>query len=204
MSFENAPTQPIVPQQLPKPLIVATRPLPFIDNTRRAAHFSMLSRHITQGVAIHATCGAETKHSAEDCQRMFADAHLKPARSAHYVVDADSICLCVPEPQIAWHCGHRGNQSFIGVELCGLASQTRGQWLDALSLPMLQHAAALVADVCKRNAVPLVTLQATDIRAGLKGITTHNEIRKAWSETDHTDPGAHFPMDEFLAAVKAA
>ena len=37
--------------------------------------------------------------------------------SAHYVIK-DSLCLqCIPEQEVAWHCGSKGNYSSIGIEV---------------------------------------------------------------------------------------
>lgn len=129
---------------------------------------------------------------------------LAKSRSCTFVVDTDSIVQCVPAHLTAYHCGHTGNMRFEGVEFCGRANQTREQWLDALSLPMLCLAARLLASRCAANSIEPVFVDRTGLRAGLRGITTHAEISYAFGESKHWDPGPAFPLREFLDAVRAA
>lgn len=197
--FDDEATQPI--RTVPK--IVAVRMLPAIPFTQ-SPHCQRISRPATQFIVLHATCGSEQVTAAEAMARMMADPALQPKRSAHYGVDADSIVQCVRDPHVAWHAGHTGNQRGIGVELCGLATQTREQWYDALSLPMLNLAARLVASLCGRYSLPRQFVPAADLLRGVKGITTHNEVRLAWKETTHTDPGNAFPLLDFIRAVQLA
>jgi N-acetyl-anhydromuramyl-L-alanine amidase AmpD len=190
----------------PSAFVAATQ-LPAIAVTQ-AVHQPHTPRALdtgTQAIVLHATCGSEGKRSAEACAAMFQDPALTPPRSCHFVVDTDSIVNCVDENFVAWHCGHNGNARSIGIELCGLASQTRAQWLDANSLPMLQLAARLVATLCKRFALPVALIDGNGLRRGDRGITTHDFIRQAWpKDTNHTDPGSGFPLADFIAAVRVA
>lgn len=158
---------------------------------------------MTQGVVLHATDGHEGPHKAEDVAAMFAGLLAKP-RSCTFVADTDSVVQCVPPQLTAYHCGHTGNARFEGVELCGFAKQTRAEWLDALSLPMLNRAARLVASRCAALSIEPVFIDRAMIRAGHRGITTHAEIGYAFGESKHTDPGPHFPLRDFLDAVRAA
>lgn len=63
---------------------------------------------------------------------------------------------------------------------------------------------AQAADWCKRHNIPVIHLDTAALRAGRKGISTHNGARLAWGITDHTDPGAGFPMDVFLDLTRKA
>lgn len=164
---------------------------------------SKLPRDI-QGIVMHCTDGHEGYRKDDDVAAMFQRNNLVKRRSCHYVVDSDSATCCVPDFSIAWHCGHTGNARFIGVELCGRARQTRAQWLDELSLPMLCIAARLVADLCLRHNVPAVYVDPEGLQLRRRGITTHEAIGAAWRQTTHTDPGPHFPLRAFVAAVAAA
>jgi len=168
-------------------------------------NYLALSRHASQiqAVVLHSTEGHEGLTAAEDLGRMFAGL-LTPKRSCHYGVDADSVVQCVPDLQIAYHCGHRGNHTSVGVELCGTAKQTPDEWLDALSRPTLALAARLVAELCARYQLPVRAVGAPGLRAGERGITTHAAISEAWRESTHTDPGVHFPMADFVQAVELA
>ena len=152
-------------------------------------------------VVMHTMEIAERKDAAEICARWFATPVSKV--SAHYCVDADSVVQCVREKDIAWH-ARGGNTASIGVELAGFARQTRKDWADAYSTAVLDRAAAVVADVCRRRAIPVRWLVAGDLSAGRRGITGHAEVSKAYRKSDHWDPGPGFPVERFLGMVRAA
>lgn len=152
-------------------------------------------------VVLHCTEGGELVGSALKTATMFA-AKLDKPRSAHDVCDAEGVIACVPWDKRAWHCGGTGNKHGVGVELCGKAAQTRAQWLDARSLPMLANGARRVREICTRFALPIEFRTAVELRAKHPGITTHDEIRRAFGETSHTDPGQGFPLADFLEAVR--
>lgn len=155
-------------------------------------------------IVLHATHGAEGRSKAEDCARMFATlpGDTKQKKSSTLVIDTDSVVQCVPFECEAYHGGANANRYGEGIELCGSADQTRAQWLDALSLPMLAIAAGIVRWRCDVLGIPPTFRSATDLRAHAPGITTHREISRAFpQDTDHYDPGPHFPIDEFVAAV---
>jgi N-acetyl-anhydromuramyl-L-alanine amidase AmpD len=152
-------------------------------------------------VVMHTMEIAERKDAAEICARWFATPVSKV--SAHYCVDADSVVQCVREKDIAWH-ARGGNTASIGVELAGFARQTRTDWADAYSTAVLGRAAAVVADVCRRRAIPVRWLVADDLSAGRRGITGHAEVSKAYRKSDHWDPGPGFPVEQFLGMVRAA
>lgn len=185
--------------------IIAVAASKVLIHTRLAhpTNYSQRPRAITQAIALHATDGHEGLSKDTDAAAMFAGILVKP-RSCHYVVDADSVTQCVPAKMTAWHCGRTGNARTEGVELCGFAKQTREQWLDEMSLRTLCIAASVVAARCRENSLPIIFVNAAALVAGVRGITTHAEISKAWHETNHTDPGAGFPLADFIAAVQHA
>jgi N-acetylmuramoyl-L-alanine amidase len=155
-------------------------------------------------VVLHATHGAEGRSKAEDGAHEHATlSDDAKKRSTHVFVDTDSIVQCVPWESEAYHCGSHGNRYGEGVELCGSADQTREQWLDALSLPMLELAALLVRWRCEQLRIPMQFRSATQLRVLMPGITTHAEITKAFpKETTHPDPGTWFPINDFIDAVR--
>lgn len=177
-----------------------TAPLHLVECTAHPANWSKLRRGSTQAITLHCTHGAEGQRAAENSAAEFRKP-LKPAHSCHFFVDSDSVVLSVPRDFVAWHCGRSGNARTVGVELCGSADQTRAQWLDANSLPTLRIAARLVAYLCSVYQLPAVLVDATGLRVGVRGITTHAAVGGAWGETDHYDPGLEFPRAEFVEAV---
>lgn len=207
MSIETDDTQRIgVP-----PAIVAA---PLIASIARvmSPHCNKRNRSRTQFIVLHCTDGhRDDTHpgdgnntKAEQVAAMLADPKLAKPRSAHYVIDSDSVVQCVETDHRAWAAGRNANDFGVHIELCGLAKQTRAEWLDAVSLPQLQLAARLVSTLCKRYGLPRQFVQAADLARGVQGITTHDEVRLAWSQTTHHDPGPGWPALDFVRAVQLA
>jgi N-acetyl-anhydromuramyl-L-alanine amidase AmpD len=151
-------------------------------------------------VVIHTMEISERPDAAEICARWFKTPVSQV--SAHYCVDADSVIQCVREPNIAWH-ARGGNGNSIGVELAGFAGQTRRDWADSYSTAVLERAAKLVADVCRRRRIPVRWLVAEDLVAGRRGLTGHSEVSEAFKQSDHWDPGDGFPVEGFVDRVRA-
>ena len=122
--------------------------------------------------------------------------------SAHYCVDANSIVQCVRDQDVGWH-APGANHDGIGIEHAGRAKQTGRDWNDAYSVAMLDRSAALVADLCRKYKIPVTWLYAADLRAGKRGITTHDAVSKAFKRGSHWDPGTGFPVERYLANVRA-
>lgn len=157
---------------------------------------------------MHATHGAEgllaAENGARELQRIPPRSQGGRLRSAHAFIDTNSVVQCVPWECEAYHCGSHGNMFGEGIELCGSADQTREQWFDAKSLPMLALAAHVLRWRSDVLMVPLIFRPAKDLVALIPGVTTHAEISKAYpGDTTHYDPGPHFPMAELLEAARA-
>lgn len=191
------------PPPIPEPAIVAAFGYQLKIRPASRTNYSDVKRVLPSVIVLHCTDGCEGTTKDDDTAAMFAGP-LEKRRSAHYVVDADSITRCVPDLCTAWHSGHHGNAIGIGIELCGRADQTRAQWLDVFSLPTLSLAARLSADLCGAYKIPPVIVNDLALRAGASGITTHAYVSRAWKESDHYDPGPDFPLTGFVAAVAKA
>lgn len=182
-------------------IVAAPGPLHVKTRLAHKSNYGPRSRKQTQFVVVHCTDGHEGFRKDDDVAAMFSKPLAKP-RSCHYVVDSDSVTRCLPEDAVAWHCGSTGNARGLGVELCGFARQTEAEWLDALSLPMLCIAARLIREICDRHHLPVTFIDAAGLSAGLRGVTTHAEVSKAWRESKHTDPGKDFPLAKLLNAAR--
>ena len=149
---------------------------------------------------IHTMETPETTQIAENIAGWFAN----PAAgtSAHYCIDPDSIVQCVDERAAAWAAMPTGNAFGIHLELAGRAAQTATEWADPASQAILDRAAALMADICKRHGIPVRFLTDQQLANGEKGITTHAQISRVFRESDHTDPGDGFPAAQFLALTQ--
>ena len=152
-------------------------------------------------VVIHTMESAERGDAAEAVARWFARPEAEV--SAHYCVDADSVVQCVREEDVAWH-ARGGNASSIGIELAGYAGQGSKGWDADYSWAVLERAAALVADICTRYAIPVRWVRAEGLRNGARGLTGHVEVSRAFRKSDHWDPGPAFPAARFLRLVRQA
>jgi len=182
----------------PAPVVVSTAPrIPFVQARN---YTPVVSRQIDL-VVLHSMESPEKPDTAEAVAAWFAGPNA-PMASAHFCVDSDSIVQCVQEHDVAW--GAPGaNRQGAHVELAGRASQGPADWADAYSTAMLERAASLVADICRRHSIPVVFVDTAGLLRGERGITAHAEVTQAWHRTTHTDPGASFPMAAFVARVAA-
>ena len=121
--------------------------------------------------------------------------------SFHFVVDDKEAIQCAElTSQTATDRGT--NKTGIHIEMSGRARQTREEWYDNYSNAMLINVEKLVAKLCKKLSIPIKFIDAHGLLRGEKGITTHNESRKAFKMTTHTDPGGGFPMKEFIQDIE--
>jgi N-acetyl-anhydromuramyl-L-alanine amidase AmpD len=103
--------------------------------------------------------------------------------SAHFVVSQKGeVTQMVLERDAAFHAAPWNDRS-VGIEHEGHAADAT--WPDAL----LDASAALVADICRRRNIP----------ADRTHIVGHFEVPGA----THTDPGAHWPWERYMALVAA-
>jgi hypothetical protein len=171
-------------------------------------------------IVIHSAECSETASAAEALASYAA--HMPPDRSAswHYAVDADSTTQSVREKDTAWHAPPLNPYS-IGIEQAGRAKQLESEWNDAYSLALIEgQLVPLVARICARHRI-LPRLVSDDLlREGLdqasrardvaardmvrklySGVITHSQISRVFKKSDHTDPGAHFPLEAFVRQV---
>lgn len=161
-------------------------------------------------LVIHSAEVAENATSAEAVARYFANCpewrivngkRVSAKASAHATVDVDSRVDSVRDKDVAY-AAPGANHSGLHLEQAGYARQSRAEWLDAYSRPMIEEqAAAWVAEKADRYAIPLRYVDAAGLRRRERGVSTHNECRLAFGGTSHTDPGPHYPMDVLLVAA---
>jgi len=151
-------------------------------------------------IVIHTMETDEKGDTAERCALWFRNPAARV--SAHYCVDANSIVQCVRDQDVGWH-APGANHDGIGIEHAGRAKQTGRDWSDEYSTAMLERSAGLVADLCRKYAIPVTWLYAADLLAGKRGITTHRAVSDAFKRSSHWDPGTGFPVERYLALVRA-
>jgi len=124
-----------------------------------------------------------------------------PSASAHYVVGPDEVIACVRESDVAWAAPGANSQG-IQCELVGRASMTAADWDSPPAQEALERLAGLVAQLCRRHAIPVRKLSVDDLLAGARGICGHVDVSKAWKKSLHWDPGPSFPWGYLLKMVE--
>ena len=150
-------------------------------------------------IVVHDMEAGESSTRAESTAAYFASGSGGRSVSSHYCVDDNSVIQCVLLKDVAWTVGNRpGNNRGINWEFSGFARQTREQWLDAFGLAMFAQAAPIIRADAKRFNIPLRRCTIADLKARRPGVTSHNDLRLAFGQTTHTDPGPNFPWDVFM------
>lgn len=173
--------------------------IPFVSTD--PSNYRVGRRDSIRVIVIHDEESPEIKGSALNNARYFQSPNR--GASAHYFVDSEQAVQGVREKDCAWH-APGCNDSGIGVEHSGYASETRTQWTDDYSSKTLTVSAKLVAGLCKKYSIPVVHLTPAQIKAGQKGIVGHVDVTNAYPQWgDHQDPGKNFPWDAYLGMVRA-
>lgn len=158
--------------------------------------------HPVQLIVIHTTEGSAHAGSAEDGAEY--DVRRTDGTSAHYYVDSDSIVQCVQTSNIAHTAMPQGNRRGIHYELCGKAGWTADVWAGEYAIAMLRRAAKQAARDARKWGIPIRHATIGQMRVGEKGFCGHDDVRLAWNQTTHTDPGKNFPWQLFIAMVSKA
>ena len=175
--------------------------MPVCDDSIRAIHHGG-TREMSPGrirlIVIHSTEGDTARGAA------LWFANEASGGSAHYVVDDSECYRTLPDNVVPWGAkGDRANEDGLHIELAGHASWTREEWMHHAQT--LLKAAAIVQHWVRTYGVPARFLTAADLKRlgdSARGITTHNEITKAFDIAGgHVDPGAGFPIDTFMGLV---
>jgi len=129
-------------------------------------------------------------------------ASTSPKTSAHYVADPGESIQCVGDHTVAYHCGY--NTGSIGYELSDPQTGDPKRWGDAVHTAMLKIAAKDVARLCLAYGIEIKRPSVAELKAkGPHGIYGHDDSRRAFGHTTHTDPGPDFPWAHFIVLVQA-
>lgn len=129
-------------------------------------------------------------------------AHSDRPVSCHSIVDHQGRLDVLPFTDTAY-AAPGANADGDQLEICGLASWSRSTWLSTAHKGLVEQAARWTAERVKARRLPVALLDADDLKADRRGITTHAAVSAAFRRSSHTDPGKGFPLDVMLARVKA-
>jgi len=176
-------------------------------NFVEAANFTNLSgKRQIDLLVIHDMEYPEKLDTAEAVANYFKNQRKgRDGSSAHYNIDANSVVQCVRDQDVAW-AAPGANHDGLQFEHAGYARQTADEWLDEYGRKMLfGQSAPLFAGKCHTYRIPPVFLRAPDLVAQKRGITTHWEVTRAFSNgRGHTDPGTGFPIQRFMVEIQKA
>jgi N-acetylmuramoyl-L-alanine amidase len=156
----------------------------------RAAHDSGTRSTSQIGlIVIHCTESTSARSSAQ----WFANPDSRG--SAHVVADGIECYRTLEDNQIPWAAPGANTRGFH-IEIAGFARWSEQVWLQREKA--LRRAAFKAAFHADKFGVPVKLLTVDQLKTGKRGLVTHHLCTKAFGG-DHTDPGANFPMDRFLA-----
>jgi N-acetyl-anhydromuramyl-L-alanine amidase AmpD len=124
--------------------------------------------------------------------------------SSHLYCDRDSVTQSLSLLARAGHAGsNTGNENAIAVEITGANGWTSQQWIANVAWTKL---GAALAFVCKQFNVAPRRASVAEMKANpkVRAFYSHDDMRRAWGGTTHTDPGPSFPWDVLFQAVNAA
>lgn len=120
--------------------------------------------------------------------------------SSHYYVDDERIIQSLNTDYRAFHVGSSaGNSGGIAYEVTGVNSKSRSWWLSNVRWDLM---ATQIRKDCAAHGIAPRLLSVDEIKSGKTGIMTHDQARRAWGGTDHTDPGPNFPLDHLIALIE--
>ncbi len=124
--------------------------------------------------------------------------------SAHLYVDRGEVIQSLDLLARAGHAGsQQGNEHAIAVEITGVNGWSREQWLRNVAWDQL---GAALAWCCRQFGIAVRRAAVDEMRTSprVRAFYSHDDMRRAWGGTDHTDPGPGFPWDRLFQAVNAA
>lgn len=145
-------------------------------------------------IVIHTNEGPEGPNSAEGLAQYLARPDVVPGY--HFVVDENSVVQCA---QTNMRVNGAGGVNDKSVHICitGYAAQSAAQWDDPASRGALALAEDLARTQAKQLGVPWVRIDDPRSEWGICG---HADVSRYFDASmGHTDPGANFPWDSFLA-----
>lgn len=151
------------------------------------------------GIAIH-----NTSNTAAAAAEAAYAARRTDDVSTHFVVDGGEVIQCLDTDVKAWHAGSsQGNTYAVAVEIVGTNDKTRDWWLTNVAWDAL---GAVLAQVCTRYGIAVRRAAVAEMKADprVKAFYGHDDMRRAWGGTTHTDPGPTFPWDRLFKAVNDA
>jgi hypothetical protein len=162
-------------------------------------------------IVIHSTVSPCEPGGARNIAAYFRSSSA--GGSAHYITDPEETVQSAWDSVVCWHAPP--NSHSLGIEMCDMPGPVPSgtkehiqnlmkswRWTKLNQRKMLHRTARLTAQLCLAYNVPIQFLQPEGLRAGKRGITTHNNVSRAWHQSSHWDPG-FWPRRKFIRLVKS-
>lgn len=108
----------------------------------------------------------------------------------HFVADESRAVQTLETFKAVGHVGSTvGNQHGIALEMCGTLTSSTAHYQ-----AVINRAMPAVRAACAKWDIPARWLTSAQANDGVsKGWLTHDDARRYWGNTTHTDPGPNFP-----------
>jgi N-acetyl-anhydromuramyl-L-alanine amidase AmpD len=152
------------------------------------------------GMAIH-----NTSNDASDTEEASYATRRTDGVSSHFYVDNNSVTQSLDTRDKAGHAGSgNGNENSISWEFTGANGKSRQWWLDNIAWDRVGEVMAYLIqndsdfeDFQVRRA----SAREMQIDPKVRAFYGHDDMRRAWGGTTHTDPGPNFPWDKLFTSV---
>lgn len=153
------------------------------------------------GIAIH-----NTSNDASDEGEASYATRRTDGVSAHLYCDKDSVTQSIDTEDRVGHAGSSiGNNNSLAVEITGSNAKSRDWWLKNVAWDKLGKVLAYIIkhDPDYRGfQVRRASVSEMKANPRVKAFYGHDDMRRAWGGTTHTDPGPNFPWDRLISVVK--
>lgn len=149
------------------------------------------------GIAIH-----NTSNDASASGEASYATRRTDGISAHFYVDDREVIQSIDTKYRTGHAGSTlGNENAVSVEITGTNGKSRDWWIANVAWDQLGR---VLAAVCREYDIEPRRASVAEMKANpkVRAFYSHDDMRRAWGGTTHTDPGPNFPWDHLFAAVK--
>lgn len=151
------------------------------------------------GIAIH-----NTSNTASAADEASYATRRTDGTSSHFYCDGAEVIQSIDTKYRAGHAGsYEGNEHAVAVEITGTNDKSRAWWIANVCWDKLGQ---VLAQVCRKYGIEPRRASVDEMKANpkVRAFYSHDDMRRAWGGTTHTDPGGNFPWDHLFAAVKAS
>lgn len=148
------------------------------------------------GIAVH-----NTANNASAVAEASYATRRTDGVSAQFYADRTTVIQSLDTNTRAGHAGSSiGNDNAIAFEFTGTNDKSRQWWLENVNWSLVGR---VTADVCRYHNIEVRRASVAEMKTNpkVRAFYSHDDMRRAWGGTTHTDPGPNFPWDVLFANV---